>query len=237
VLIPWTLENENRQGINGYGGHDIHTNNVNMKRIHFQTNEFSEKEDSSFMVTNGTNGRDYFNDVDDDRLSDNDEQQGNLSLMNSINNFTAELKVKLQRFSFSKERKLRSDDVGKFDESDCNQYYHCQTNCDSNGLVTSENDSDDFSVKSKVTKEKLDRAKQHKRNSLCNKAILSLDEFQSCDGNCETSQVGRFKRFYHVFIKDELSELVQSVRTLNVLTQYYDHGNWVVKAEKRKGQE
>ena len=42
----------------------------------------------------------------------------------------------------------------------------------------------------------------------------------------------RFKRFYHVFIKDELSELVQSVHGLKVLTQNYDHGNWVVKAEK-----
>lgn len=58
-----------------------------------------------------------------------------------------------------------------------------------------------------------------------------------CPTNCNSSGLvipvkERFKRFYHVFIKDELSELVQSVHGLKVLTQNYDHGNWVVKAEK-----
>ena len=45
-------------------------------------------------------------------------------------------------------------------------------------------------------------------------------------------QGGNFERFYHVFVKDELVKLVECVDALKVITQHYDHGNWVVKAEK-----
>jgi hypothetical protein len=252
VLVPWTLENEKREG-NGFDDHDKQTNNINTRRTYFQSNGCleeqsvtnTENEDSRFKLPNGANTREYFSNVDDDKLSDNEEQQGNSSLINSINNFTAELKEKLQSFSFSKGRKLQSDDGRKFDETDSNQYYQCQTNCNGNSLVRSVKGSEVLSVKSK---QKLDKTKQYKRSSLCDNAILEynsgrmnrgINDSISCNGNGESSssQVGRFKRFYHVFIKDELSELVQSVRALKVLTQYYDHGNWVVKAEKRKGPE
>lgn len=43
----------------------------------------------------------------------------------------------------------------------------------------------------------------------------------------------RFRRFYHVFRKDELLDLVKCVPELKVVSQYYDHGNWAVIAEKQ----
>lgn len=46
-------------------------------------------------------------------------------------------------------------------------------------------------------------------------------------------QMSRFHRFYHVFKKDELLELVSCVPEIKVVSQYYDHGNWAVIAVKQ----
>ncbi|XP_028401242.1 tRNA (carboxymethyluridine(34)-5-O)-methyltransferase-like isoform X2 [Dendronephthya gigantea] len=53
-----------------------------------------------------------------------------------------------------------------------------------------------------------------------------------CKQKLDRTEQERFKRFYHVFTKEELSELLQNVRRLKILSQCYDHGNWVVKAER-----
>ena len=237
MLIPWNLENEKSQIINGFDA-----KNINMRRTsgcledqQSVANTESKISRSKVVIDRGSEARICFSDVDDDELPDDTEQQGNSSLITSINNFTAELKVKLQTFSFLKERQLRSGNVaGQIDGSDPSQYYHCQTNGNSNGLVMSEKRSD----VSAECKEKLERTKQNKKISSRNRSSLGWNNSRSnkpktSSANWETSHVRNFKRFYHVFIKDELSELVQSVRALNVLTQYYDHGNWVVRAEKK----
>ena len=233
MLIPWTIGNENTRVINGF---ETQANNIDMAG----TNECLEGQESVTNTESKVSRSKIESIADDDQLSDNSEQQGNSSLINSINNFTAELKAKLQTFSFLNETKLRLDNVLQFDELDSSQCFHDQTNCNSSGLVTSEKCSDVVSVK---YKENLDAgSKKHKKSSFCNKDILVCNggrrnDSKICNGDYERSQAGSFKRYYHVFIKDELSELVQSVRALNVITQYYDHGNWVVRAEKRKNQE
>uniref|UniRef100_A0A1I7WXA5 Integrase n=1 Tax=Heterorhabditis bacteriophora TaxID=37862 RepID=A0A1I7WXA5_HETBA len=41
-----------------------------------------------------------------------------------------------------------------------------------------------------------------------------------------------FYRFYHVFRKGELEDLVLSIPTLRVVRSSFEHGNWCVIAEK-----
>ncbi|VDM56091.1 unnamed protein product [Angiostrongylus costaricensis] len=41
-----------------------------------------------------------------------------------------------------------------------------------------------------------------------------------------------FYRFYHVFQKDELENLVNSIPSLNVTRSSFEHGNWCVVVEK-----
>jgi hypothetical protein len=41
-----------------------------------------------------------------------------------------------------------------------------------------------------------------------------------------------FYRYYHVFRKGELEELIGQIDSLRVIDSYYDHANWCVVAEK-----
>ena len=241
MLIPWTLEKEKGEGNSGLVDHDIQSNNTctKMTSACFQTNKSfegqketeSEKEESGFKVRNGA-----IRNISNKQLSNGEEKQVNSSFIKSINNFTADLKETLQMLSFSKERKARSDDRRKADKSDYHQCYDRQIKYSRDGLITSVDDSE---VLSFTYEQKQDERKQHETASFSDKTVSKCNDktthFLKCyNGSSESSQEEHFKRFYHVFMKDELSELVKNVRGLKVLTQYYDHGNWIVKAEKRK---
>ena len=41
-----------------------------------------------------------------------------------------------------------------------------------------------------------------------------------------------YKRYYHVFYKGELENLVRSIPGLDIIESYFDHANWVVKLRK-----
>lgn len=207
MLIPWIVEKYKRDEINGCGNHDIHqTQSITMKRTYFQRNGCLQQPSVTNFCNNDTknvkeklifsNGvvRDCPISGDDDHVR---VKLDNSSFINSINNFTVEIKEKLQRLSFTKRRRLPSGDEEEFAESN--------STVNDNSYDTDDSKSHETSVNSSV--------------GLWGETDL---------------QIGSFNRFYHVFIKDELLELVQCVRRLNVLKQYYDHGNWVIKAEKRK---
>jgi len=38
-----------------------------------------------------------------------------------------------------------------------------------------------------------------------------------------------YKRYYHVFKKDELENLLMEIPGIKILESYYDHANWCVK--------
>ena len=245
MLIPWTPGIENEEGQDN--GYNTQPNDLdNTRRTHFQTNEHriskTGNEDSTFMICNGTKTKNYSKNVDDVQLSNgSEEQHGNSSrLINSINSFTTELKEKLQKFSLLKGEKIRYDDGTKLREPDSShvQHFHCQTSCSSNDVVIPVKLSYVASQKS-PRGQKLD-TKKHETSypsndfNLKHNDGLRINDSNIFEGNGENTslQGDRFKRFYHVFIKEELSELVQCVPELNVLTQNYDHGNWVVIAEK-----
>lgn len=247
MLIPWTPGIENEEGQDN--GYNTQPNDLdNTRRTHFHTNDREHRitrignEDSRFMICNGTNTKNYSSKVDDVQLSNgSEEKHGDSSrLINSINSFTTELKEKLQKFSLSKGEKIRCDDGTKFGEPDSShvQHFHCQTSCSSNDVVIPVKLSYVASLKSSRG-QKLDTKKHEKSYpsndfNLKHNVGLRINDSNIFEGNGESTSLhgDRFKRFYHVFIKEELSELVQSVPGLKVLTQNYDHGNWVVMAEK-----
>ena len=52
--------------------------------------------------------------------------------------------------------------------------------------------------------------------------------------NAELASLGykTFKRYYHVFCRNELTELFSRVQGVRVVEEFYDHENWCVLAEK-----
>ena len=53
----------------------------------------------------------------------------------------------------------------------------------------------------------------------------------------EPTEPEKLQRYYHVFRKGELVQLIESgVPSLKVVKEYYDHGNWAVIAEKLTGE-
>lgn len=176
------------------------------------------------------------NDLLDSRVQGDDP-----SLIDYINDFTAVCKEKLQHLSFIRTRNVQAkgNSERKFDETD----YKFLENCDSkNSFVKSGNGSEVLSVKSNKIRNRKKKNELGEESSMAdyfntkqNHQLLDNVRLYPIFTNEESPQfqVESFKRFYHVFMKDELSELVQNVRTLKILTHYYDHGNWVVKAEKK----
>lgn len=41
-----------------------------------------------------------------------------------------------------------------------------------------------------------------------------------------------YKRYYHVFIKGEIENLVSQIPNVQLMESYYDHANWVVRIKK-----
>jgi alkylated DNA repair protein alkB family protein 8 len=41
-----------------------------------------------------------------------------------------------------------------------------------------------------------------------------------------------YKRYYHVFWKNELEDLIKQIEGLEVVESYFDHANWCVKVKK-----
>lgn len=48
----------------------------------------------------------------------------------------------------------------------------------------------------------------------------------------ETKKTVVYKRYYHVFKKGELEDLVMDIEGLKIIESYYDHANWCVKIRK-----
>ena len=48
----------------------------------------------------------------------------------------------------------------------------------------------------------------------------------------ETKKATIYHRYYHVFKKGELEELINEIPGLKILESYYDHANWCVILEK-----
>ena len=63
---------------------------------------------------------------------------------------------------------------------------------------------------------------------------LETDKFNiSSEKNEENDLISKNNRFYHVFKKNELNDLVrESCPNLLIYESYYDHGNWVICARK-----
>ncbi len=49
----------------------------------------------------------------------------------------------------------------------------------------------------------------------------------------EMKQASVYQRYYHMFKKGELEELVGEVKSVRVLESYYDRDNWCVICERR----
>ena len=244
------MESAKNEDFRCFCNQNIQPNDVNTKKRHLMGNRCLESlsmtdtaEDVSNFKTKHSeekvgiglqsSKRDCPMAVDDpcDQFPDREKQQDN-SIMNSISNFTADLKEKLLRLSFPAIEKASSSVEGRnFGEPNSNM---SQSNCDNAGYDLTVNHSL-FSAKSK---QKNDRTEQDKLSCLCGKANPTYADkakvSKRCNKKCDSStlQVERFKRFYHVFTKEELSELLQNVRRLKILSQCYDHGNWVLKAER-----
>jgi hypothetical protein len=61
----------------------------------------------------------------------------------------------------------------------------------------------------------------------------TFEDSDSEEESEETVDKNLYRRFYHVFCKGELDDLVEeSVDSLHVLESYYDHANWALVAEK-----
>jgi len=41
-----------------------------------------------------------------------------------------------------------------------------------------------------------------------------------------------YKRYYHVFKKGELEELVLQVKDVEIVSSFYDHANWGIRIRK-----
>ena len=65
----------------------------------------------------------------------------------------------------------------------------------------------------------------------CNNAFVMVNPVQSGQG--EPAQPEKLQRYYHVFRKGELVQLIEhGVPSLRVVKEYYDHGNWAVIIQK-----
>lgn len=42
-----------------------------------------------------------------------------------------------------------------------------------------------------------------------------------------------YKRYYHVFKKGELEDLIKELNLADIVESYYDHANWCVKIKKK----
>ena len=72
-------------------------------------------------------------------------------------------------------------------------------------------------------------------NSHENLKSCSNEQKSSEDEDIDDMNNNLNKRFYHVFKKNELDELVKSFSTsLSIYESYYDHGNWCICAIKNK---
>ena len=69
---------------------------------------------------------------------------------------------------------------------------------------------------------------------MSNKNILAIQNEDHVNADLHLDFTNKNKRYYHVFKEHELNELVkESCPSLKIYESYYDHGNWVICAEKQ----
>jgi SAM-dependent methyltransferase len=63
-------------------------------------------------------------------------------------------------------------------------------------------------------------------------AFNEQDKFLSWKNPNETKDTGDRNRYYHLFTKDEIIELVLENKNVEILDCYLDHGNWFITLKK-----
>lgn len=164
----------------------------------------------------------------------------NLSyLKNSLSETVAGISEKLQLFSFAKRRTSSDCDEKAVGVSNFQETYSCNTKNSKKHWAQIREDKlwfYDNTHRMKCVEKSMENSSTHLNyKSTCYDGTSKIADWEACNNGDPgtSSKLPSFHRFYHVFKKDELLELLQCVPGMNVISQLYDHGNWAVTAEKQ----